>query len=63
VFDSLSHSYSLCNSTSSHRDSIFFNLEIPQLLTMGPVEVLESHDLAYFTVFLVDIHKSGKKIL
>ena len=30
---------------------------------MGLVEVLEPHGRAYFTVFLVDIHKSGKRTL
>ena len=30
---------------------------------MGLVEVLEPHGRAYFTAFLVDIHKSGKQKL
>ncbi len=30
---------------------------------MGLVEVLESHGRTYFTVFLIDIHKSGKQKL
>ena len=30
---------------------------------MGLVEVLDHHECTYFTVFLVDIHKSGKRNL
>ena len=30
---------------------------------MGLVEILEPHDRAYFTAFLVDIHESGKQNL
>jgi hypothetical protein len=31
--------------------------------SMGLVEILEPHDRAYFTAFLVDIHESGQKNL
>lgn len=30
---------------------------------MGLVEILEPHDRAYFTAFLVDINENGKKNL
>ena len=30
---------------------------------MGAVEVLEPHDRAYFTAYLMDIQESGKKHL